>query len=58
MAGKPKPLTNGEIYLPDKGSDAYKKRSTAEMKEIFGEHAGKAMARSFQESWSRDPDGF
>ncbi len=58
MAGKIKPLTNGDNYLIDK--DGKEERLTcSELRQKFGAHAGETMAyKGFQPYFSQHPNEF
>lgn len=57
MAGKAKPLTNGDNYLIDE--DGKEERlSCSELRQKFGVHAGEAMAKGAQNYFSLHPNEF
>lgn len=57
MAGKPKPLTNGDNYLIDKDGNV-KKMTCSELREVFGKHAGEVTAKALQNYYSQHPNEF
>ena len=57
MAGKIKPLTNGDNYLIDE--DGKEERLTcSELRQKFGTHAGEVTSKGFQAYYSVHPNEF